>query len=368
MSALLEAALRLHHYLVDHHWRGDALIGPDPGIRFNYRLGRFLKSYLGRWPWTDDLCYLQGQGYWILANWRLHSVTTDARYAEMAIRGSDGVLQRQRSDGAWEYPNPEWRGRVATAEGIWAAGGLLESFRRTGEARFLHGARCWHDFLIKDVGFQRIDSELSLNYFSRPTTLGIRVLNTTATGLRHLADFAAVTGNDGHRERCAGLIRFLRNTQKQTGELPYAVRGTTGGKDRPHFQCPQYNAYQCRSLLRYHELTGDPAVLPVIRGVLEFLQQGLSPAGHAYYQCGNRHRAVVYHTAALGAAWANATRQGISDYAELAQRAFAYVLGRQGPDGGFPYSQGDYRVLEDRRSYPRYLAMILCHLLEAHEV
>ena len=71
VSAAVSAARRLHRYLVRRHWREGRLIGPDSGVRFNYRVGRFAKGYLSFIPWRDDLYYLQAQGYWMLANWRL---------------------------------------------------------------------------------------------------------------------------------------------------------------------------------------------------------------------------------------------------------------------------------------------------------
>ncbi len=43
-EAQLQAAISLHRYMVGRHWTGHALVGPDPGIRFNYRIGRFVKS------------------------------------------------------------------------------------------------------------------------------------------------------------------------------------------------------------------------------------------------------------------------------------------------------------------------------------
>ena len=46
----------------------------------------------------------------------------------------------------------------------------------------------------------------------------------------------------------------------------------------------------------------------------------------------------------------------------LAPRAFKWVVSQQHENGGFPHSLGDYRVLSDRRSYPRNLSMILYHL------
>lgn len=64
-----DAATKLHKYLVDTHWNSGVLSGPDPGIQWNYRIGRFVKSYLRRLPWKDQLCYLQAQGYWVLGEW-----------------------------------------------------------------------------------------------------------------------------------------------------------------------------------------------------------------------------------------------------------------------------------------------------------
>lgn len=360
MDAQFQAGVDLHRYLVATHWNGQALIGPDPGIRFNYRIGRFVKSYLPGLAWNDDLYYLQGQGYWILANWTLFAKTGEERYREIAFRCSEYMLTRQRPDGAWDYPNPEWRGRIATTEGIWGSLGLLETYRHAAEQRFLGGALRWHKFMVETVGFQRERDTLAVNYFAHRR--GTRVPNNSADALRFLAELADATGDTVYLHPCAGLLNFMRCAQEATGEFPYAVEGTAGGERRPHFQCYQYNAFQCHGLLRYHDLTGDPTVLPLISGVLGFLRGGLAPDGHAYYACGNRHRSVTYHAAALGAAFAQASQLGLDGYAALADRAYSYVLGLQRPSGSFPYSRGEYHLLSDRRSYPRYLAMIL-HLL-----
>ncbi len=369
MTPFQDAALKLHRYILEHHWREQALLGPDPGIRLNYRIGRFVKSYLdrylgghlGRGFWKDDLYYLQGQGYWVLGNWELFRRTGDPRYAALATAASQTMLARQRPDGAWPYPNPEWKGRVATAEGTWGSLGLVESYRQTGEQRFLDGALAWHRFLTEVVGFQRMDDTLAINYFAGMGKT--RVPNNTAFVLRFLAELAEVTGEAAFCEPCPGLMRFMAQVQKPSGEFPYAVPGVNGGPLRPHFQCFQYNAFQCLDLMRYQELTQDPAALPVIEKVLGFLSGGLSPEGWAYYECGNRHRRVTYHAAVLAAAFWRAGELGLGGYQELADRAYRYLLGRQRADGGFPYSQGDYRILADDRSYPRYLAMILVHLL-----
>ncbi len=362
MDRCLNAAMKLHRYLVDRHWRGKALIGPDPGIRFNYRIGRFLKSHLSVLDWKDDYYYLQAQGYWVLGNWRLLSLTGEEACRSIALSCSEQMLTQQQSNGAWPYPNPEWRGRVATAEGTWGSIGLLESYRQTGNRAFLEAALRWHHFVAETIGYQRVGDELAVNYFAGRQ--GSRVPNNSAFWLRFLAELKETTGDDSYLEPCAGLLAFMRAVQEPTGEFPYAVDGADGGKGRPHFQCYQYNAFQCLDLMRYHEITSDGTLLPMIVGLLGFLRQGLAEDGHALYDCGNRYRAVVYHAAVLGAAFASARGFGIDGYEGLANRAYSYVLGLQRPEGDYSrYSGGDYRLLQDRRSYPRYLAMILYHLL-----
>jgi len=149
-----------------------------------------------------------------------------------------------------------------------------------------------------------------------------------------------------------------------SGELPYAV----GGKSdpayyRPHFQCYQYNAFECLSLLRYYELTLDEAILPTITTLLNYLSEGIAEDGHAYYNCSKPTRAITYHAAALAAAFTKARQLGLDSYDELVERAYKYVLAWQNEDGNFTHSRRDYGVLSDQRSYPRYLSMIMYHLL-----
>jgi hypothetical protein len=115
--------------------------------------------------------------------------------------------------------------------------------------------------------------------------------------------------------------------------------------------------------MRYYELTKDPAALPLIERTLSFLRHGLAEDGHAFFDCSNRYREVTYHTAVLAQAFARARQAGIESYDFLADRAYAYLLASQRSDGGFAFSRGDYFLFSDRRSYPRNLAMILCHLL-----
>ncbi len=356
------SALKLYCYLLDRHWNGHGLIGPDPGIRFNYRIWRFLKSYLRFIPWNDNYYYLQAQAYWVLANWKLFSETKDERYRDVALASSDYMLTRQRTDGAWDYPNPEWKGRVATVEGVWASIGLLETYRQTGNQAVLDGVLRWYTYMIDTVGFERNGEEVAVNYFAKRKSA--RVPNNSITVLRFLAELADATQQEHYLEWGAGLKAFIRNVQTESGEIPYAVARLTATPAPLHFQCFQYNAYQCLSLMRYYKLTGDPEMLPVIEKVLAFLSGGLGRDGHALYACDNQVRAVTYHAAALAHTFIEAESLGIHGYKSLGSRASDYVLRLQRRNGGVIHSRGDYYLLSDRRSYPRYLAMMLYHLLQ----
>ncbi len=362
MSQYLKAAINLYKYLVAAHWNGQSLIGPDPGARFNRRLGRFIKSYFPQIDWRDDYYYLQAQGYWILGNWLLFSRMGDEAYREMAIQCSETMLLQQQDDGAWLYPFPGWKGRVATAEGTWGVLGLLETFRQTAQQKFLAGVLDWHKFLIEKIGFQQVGDELAVNYFADSRDKS-RIPNNTAFVLRFFAELTDVTNDKMYLQPCTAMLTFMKRVQKPSGEFPYAVESVADNETQPHFQCYQYNAFQCLDLIRYYELTADPAAIPPITKVLAFLSQGLAPDGHAYQECGNLHTQVTYHTAALGAAFAKAGQAGLDNYLNLANRAYARLLKLQQPEGGFPHSQGEYRLFRDRRSYPRYLSMILYHLL-----
>jgi hypothetical protein len=362
VNIYLAAASQLHSYLITHHEEKHALVGPDPGVRFNYRMGRFVKSYLRHVPWNDNYFYLQTQAYWALANWSLFDLTNEEAYHTYAIHCAETILARQRDDGAWDYPNPEWKGRIATVEGLWAALGLLAAYQRTRLAEYLTGALRWHEYLVKHVGFQQIGDTLAVNYFAGRAD--VRVPNNTTLLLYFLGRLAQSTDDRQYLGPTQGLREFLRLVQLPSGEFPYAVGNVDNpGFLRQHLQCYQYHAFECLDLIDYYESAGDDAVRPLIEKALAFLSQGVAPEGYAYYDCSRPKRRVVYHAAALGAAFTKAGQMDFVGFEELARRSFACVLAAQQENGGFGHSQGDYQLLADRRSYPRYLAMILFHLL-----
>lgn len=361
LSRQYQAVNDLHQFLMEAQWNGSALLGPDPGIRINYRVGRFVKSYLRWFKWKDNLCYIQGQAYWILANWLLYDRTGDGKFRDIAVKCSDYVLERQLDTGAWEYPNPEWKGRIATVEGIWGALGLLATYRQTQRKDYLDGALRWNAFIENHIGYQQVGDELAINYFAHSG--GVRVPNNSTNALRFLAELSEVTGDSAYLKRCSGMVTFIGNVQLPTGELPYAVEGAKSGKRREHFQCYQYNAFQCLGLMEYFQLTDDQRVLPQIKKLLEFLVGGVAQDGHTMYACQEPHRQVTYHAAAMGATFIRAGQLGIGNYEQLSRLSYDYVLSKQRSDGSFKYSRYDYGLLSDNRSYPRYLSMIMLHLL-----
>lgn len=362
-AEVLSAATKLQGYLLRRHWNAGRLVGPDTGIRFNYRIGRFVKSYLRFLPWHDDLYYLQAQGYWILSNWRLLDLGASSECGELARRCAAATLAAQRADGAWDYPNPEWRGRVTTYEGVWASLGLLETYRRTRDPDLVDGAIKWYGFMTREIGFKPFEGAISANYFAGRSSSAVP--NATTDVLRFLAELASVTGVSQYLTQCHGLLRFLKIVQKPTGELPYEVSTEANRARLPHFQCFQYNAFECLGLMRYLQVTGDERARPLISGILSFLTSGVAAEGYARYACGTGRRRVTYHTAALAACFAEGTRMGFTGFEQPGERAYRWVVSRQRPDGSFPHSANDYGFVGDARSYPRNLAMILYHLLAA---
>jgi hypothetical protein len=240
---------------------------------------------------------------------------------------------------------------------------LLESFRQTARRNYLDAVLLWNEFLCHEIGFQSAGAERAVNYFARRGDEWVP--NNSAIVLRMFAELADVTGNEDFLRQAHGLLSFLRRAQLTSGEIPYVAGRPGNGPQRVHFQCFQYNAFLCLDLIRYVQLTGDREAEPLIVGLLRFVRNGLADAGYAFYACDCRYRTVNYHTAVLAAAFKQAATLGISGYEGPAKRAYAYLLTHQRPDGSFSHSRGDYRILRDERSYPRYLAMILYQLVSA---
>ncbi len=359
---LIDAASRLHNYINQQHWNGQSVTGADPGVRFNSRIGRFIKSSFNFLPWSDDLTYQQAQGYWIMSNWLMADIFEHSKYEEIALACSNFVLDSQRPGGHWDYPNREWKGRIATVEGCFATLGLLESYARSKQESYLDGADKWYHFLIDEIGFVKDKSFLAANYFAEP---GSMVTNISAMVLHALAKFANLTGKNHYLSKCDAMVAWIKHVQMENGELPYVVEKTHGIKgDRRHFLCFQYNAFEFLDLLAYYHFTKDQAILNVLKKLANYLSIGVSDTGSAFYNCQKQNPEVTYYTAVVATALSQAEALGLADYNHLAGHAIKRVLFLQQADGNFQfYSQKNYILFSDRRSYPRYLSMILYHLL-----
>ena len=360
-NPLTSASDRLHQFLVQNQVRDGRLVGPDPGVRFNYRFWRFGKGLFPNKNWGDDLVYMQAQGYWILANW-LRSNSPEDESARLAEATSQHVIAAQRTDGGWDYPNREWAGRVATVEGIWASLGLMESYRKTERREYLEAVLRWHEFFEREVGYQDFDGMTAVNYFANEVSEPVP--NNSALTLRYLAELSNATGDSRYLSRCENLLQFISTAQMPTGEIPYVYNLPK----MKHFQCFQYQAFTFLDVLRYFQLTSDANAKRVLQSQAKFLSTGITQAGYARYECGNDYRTVNYHTMAVSTALSLAADHlDSADFAPVARRGLNYVLALQSADGSWPHSRGDYRVLADIRKYPRYLAMMLYHMLSVCE-
>ena len=356
----IKAAEKLHGHLSSLHLRRSVLIGPDPESRFDYRIGRFVKSYLPSLGRNETHCYLQAQAYWILANWRLFDLTGSRVYWTSALASAHSVIERQHNDGSWRYSNPG-NGRAATNEGSWAALALLETYRQTGGDGALNSAVRWQCYLTMVTGYQKVGATLAVNYF--PGRAAGRVPSHSATLARLLCELSQATGQTGLLEDVPALLSFVAQSQQATGEVAYAIHKLRQTPSRLHFQCYQHNAFEALNLLRIRELALVDGCGPVIDGIVRFLKRGVGRNGAVPQECGTSKRNVVYHAGVVAAGLEQASAAGFGNYLADAARAYRYVLGRQLPGGGFPYSFRDYGFLRDTRSYPRYQAMILYHLL-----
>lgn len=358
---LLKAAERLHSYLERRHYTQGLLHGPDPGVRFNLRLWRFLKSGLDFIPWGDDYVFTQTQGYWVLANWLLFGATGKPRYREIALESTETTRARETPEGYWRYPLPERRHLIATLEGVWGASPLLATYARHPQPELLRGAVRAYEFIIQRIGFQTHTRGEAINYFDKPRG---KVPNNSVIAAWFFLCLWQAAGEPRFLEHVHPLLDFIAAVQLPSGEIPYIVDSPLE-KARDHYLCFQYNAYQFLHLAWSERLRPGLGAQPIMARLFHFLQRGVQANGACAKDCAHAGRGgpeVDYYTAALGAALYEGERLGIGK-ADLGERCFTRVLSRQKPDGAFAFSRGDYGFLRDGRSYPRYLAMTLFHLL-----
>jgi len=362
----LSSAIRLYNYIFDSFWNGDAIVGPDPGINFELRLFRFIKSYLAFINWPDNYYFLQTQGYWIKSNWDLFEITGDVNYKKVAIACSNYVINRQRKNGSWEYPLKSWKKYVSTVEGTWASLGVLETFKWTKEPKYLEGALKWYDFLINKTGFQRYKDSMAINYFDVPSVWWrLRVPNNTTLVLWFLSELYRIRNDLRLPELNGKMIRFIQLAQNNSGELKYAI-------ERDHYFCYQYNAFEFLDLSHSYKIINDERIRIILEKLAKFLSTGVTEIGSIKYDCFQTFPEVIHSSGAVGAALATATFMGLSNYDKHIEYTYNFLFERQRQDGSFPNSAHtgprirkpiSHGFLADNRSYPRQLSYILQHLL-----
>jgi hypothetical protein len=358
-SCVQAASLRLHAYLCQKHWTGQALSGPDPVGKIQWRITRFVRSYLPALPNDDQFIYLQGQAYWIRSNLLLRELTGDDRYLDDVVACADAMVARQPANGAWVHPPVrERRGFISTVEGVWGSLGLTAAYRATGTCAYLEAAQRWYEFQIQGVGFQMVGEGLAPNYYTH-STIAVPNVTTMLIWLTH--ELAQLTGDQRYLEYTERMLTFVEQSQLPSGELPY-IHLT-----RPHFMCFQYNSYQLLDLIHAYELRPSERLYALLQKLALFVSTGVLPNGSCRYDCFKATPEVNYWNAAIGDALRRAHKLGLGDYLPLSERAYDRVLTQQRSDGSFLFSRYNYRFLSDRRSYPRYLAMILHHLLSRVE-
>ncbi len=226
-STLTAAINKLYGYISKTHWDGQALSGPHFGIRFNARVGRFIKGYLPFVNWNDDMAYMQSQGYCVLNAWRMHEALAAPGAAEQAIACSDYILAKQRPEGYWDYPNPEWKNRIGTVEGSFAAIGLAETYARTGDPKLKQGLERWYRFMVDVCGFQKDANHPGhcVNYFANiPSGL---VPNNSTLVLWAFARIANVTGDSSYLESARTWCAGCNRCRCQTASFRMSSKGQT---------------------------------------------------------------------------------------------------------------------------------------------
>lgn len=356
---LQNAAERLYLHLLRQHYSNGTLHGPDAGIRFQLRLWRFLKSALDVIPWGDDYLFIQTQGYWILANWMLYELKGDPACRQVALDSTEATLRLQLPGGFWAYPLPERRHLIATVEGNWGAIGLLASYARERCDEYLAGALRWYEYLIGTIGFQEHSRGKAINYFDKPRG---KIPNNSVEALWVMLRLWKATGDSRYLEHLDAMLEFLEAAELPSGELPYIVDGPyEAGRD--HYLCFQYNSFQFLKLVWSYAMRQDAHIASMLPKVARFLERGITAVGASASDCHHPKPEVDYYTAVLAAALGESEDHGWASSGGLSDRCYARLLARQKRDGSFVYSQGDYGLLRDGRSYPRPQVMTLFHLL-----
>ncbi|MBN1449862.1 MAG: hypothetical protein JW963_02520 [Anaerolineales bacterium] len=355
MNDYLKAAIRLHDHVTSTHWDGRAISGPDPIGKINWRITRFIKSYLDWVSWGDRFTYLQAQGYWIKTNLRIFELTGESKYLDIARQCADHIIQMQMPNGVWEHP-PLWerKGYISTLETLWACLGLVFIYKQSKDSKYLGPILKGYQGLTQDIGFNHLMDSLAIKYYAHSNSL---VPNINTIFLWLAAEIHQATGEEHYLNYTKEVLQFLEYSQLESGEFYYAY------DNQPHFQCFQYNAFQFLTLAEYYIIIKDEKSRELLNSLVKFLSIGVARSGSCRFDCYKENPEANYRTAALAAALYLAHQLKFGPYQEISCLAYRRLLSRQNPNGSFDFSDKNYHFLADRRSYPRQQAMILDALL-----
>ena len=355
MNDYQKAISKLHTRIIENHWHDDHLSGPDPIGKIHWRITRFVRSYLSFLPADDQYTYLQGMAYWIKCNLILYHKSGESSFLKIVRKAADFIVRTQPDNGAWRHP-PIWgrKGFISTVEGVWASLGLVAAYDATGKAEYFEAAARWFKFQVEQIGFQEVGDGLAVNYYSHSTHL---VPNVTTMFLRLSAELYNASKDLRYIDYSDRHLRFLEMSQLENGELPYVY------PNRQHFMCFQYNAFQFMDLASFYSFFPEDRLRNILWKMSRFLGSGLTELGNCRYDCSHEFPEVNYWTGALAAALLRASEMELGDYHAVSERAYLHLISNQRLDGNFDFSSRNYRFLKDSRSYPRYLAMILFHIL-----
>lgn len=361
-NPLFSSIQNLYNYLFNNFWTGTSIEGPDPGLNFQLRFFRFVKSYLPQLNYANYYYFLQAQGYWIKINWDLFDITGNPKYKKVAIACSKNVLNCQKTDGSWQYPLAAWKKYVSTVEGTWASLGLLETFKHTKESTYFDGALKWYNFLINKTGFQSYKDSLVINYFDTPKH---RVPNNTTLVLWFFAELYALTNNHDFLRFNDKMIKFLELCQNDDGELRYSVKNQ-------HYLCYHYNAFELLDLYNFYNLTGNKRIELILIKLGKFVAKGVTEIGSVKYDCLQTFPEVTFYSGVVGAALTSMLSLGFTEYEMHVKYLYDYLLRNQMNDGSFTHSKFSmpyikkpysYGFCTDKNRYVRPLVYLLQHLI-----
>lgn len=364
-ESLLPAAMRLYRKLSDSYSDTRGLYGPDE-YPFTWDAGAIMHFYpvyrlltglgLLRYP---RYRYVQGQAYWIIANLYLYKGLGDPKYLDLAVATGRQLVSSQNPDGFWTNPVPGWQDRISTVYCTWGGLALAKLYNATREDEYLAAAVRWKECMLRKVGTYHSTTrgkDLELIQYFHPTNM-IACPNASTLALAFLSNLSRNL-TQGDQLLMRKLLTSLGTFQLTSGEIPYT-------QHRVHYQCQSYNAFEFIDLFEFARNQGSTEVIPILKGIANFLSQGVSQGGQVGYSCSNEYPEVSYHTLIVAAALHYASLLfGDPIYAAARHRIIARIVRSSGL---MPLNYGVSRFgpakVKDRAFFARQTTYSLVSLL-----